>query len=77
MQKWLQEIDRYACESVHKLLVGNKADLSSERRVSTQDAKDFADSLSLEFLETSAKNASNVEESFSQLSNLILQRLEM
>jgi Ras-related protein Rab-1A len=27
VQKWLMEIDRYACENVHKMLVGNKADL--------------------------------------------------
>jgi Ras-related protein Rab-1A len=76
VQKWLQEIDRYACENVHRLLVGNKADLQSERKVSTEDGKEFADSLNLEFLETSAKNAHNVEETFSRLATLILQRLE-
>eukprot|EP00923_Selenidium_pygospionis_P034802 GHVN01060536.1.p1 GENE.GHVN01060536.1~~GHVN01060536.1.p1 ORF type:complete len:147 (+),score=14.68 GHVN01060536.1:81-521(+) len=28
---WMQEIDKYAMESVNKLLVGNKSDLSSKR----------------------------------------------
>jgi hypothetical protein len=39
VQKWLQEIDRYACENVHKLLVGNKCDLANERKVQYEQAK--------------------------------------
>jgi GTPase SAR1 family protein len=27
VKQWLNEIDRYACENVNKLLVGNKCDL--------------------------------------------------
>lgn len=76
VQKWLQEIDRYACENVHKLLVGNKCDMQSDRRVSTEDASDLAHSLNLDYLETSAKSAINVEDSFNRLSTLIMQRLE-
>jgi len=76
VQKWLQEIERYACESVHKLLVGNKSDLASERKVSTEDAKEFADQLSLVFLETSAKEATNVEEAFSKMASAIKEKLD-
>jgi len=76
VQKWLQEIERYACESVHKLLVGNKSDLASERKVSTEDAKEFADQLSLVFLETSAKEATNVEEAFSKMGSAIKEKLD-
>lgn len=39
MKQWLQEIDRYACENVNKLLVGNKCDLTAKRAVETQAAK--------------------------------------
>jgi len=76
VQKWLQEIDRYACENVHKLLVGNKADMAAERKVTTDDGKEFADSLGLQFLETSAKNATNVEETFNQIATAIKLKLE-
>merc|ERR1712097_226907 len=30
VKQWLHEIDRYACENVNKLLVGNKSDLTSK-----------------------------------------------
>ena len=55
VKQWLHEIDRYACENANKLLVGNKSDLTTKRAVTTEQAKEFADSLGIEFLETSAK----------------------
>lgn len=39
MKQWLSEIDRYANESVCKLLVGNKCDLVENKVVDTQTAK--------------------------------------
>ena len=39
VKQWLQEIDRYACDNVNKLLVGNKSDLTSKRVVDTNTAK--------------------------------------
>lgn len=33
VKQWLEEIDRYACENVSKLLVGNKCDLVSKKVV--------------------------------------------
>jgi Ras-related protein Rab-1A len=39
VKQWMGEIDRYACENVNKLLVGNKTDLVNEKVVDTQTAK--------------------------------------
>lgn len=64
VKQWLSEIERYASEGVHKLLVGNKADLTTKRVVQTADAKEFADGMGIPFLETSAKDATNVEQAF-------------
>eukprot|EP00741_Cyanophora_paradoxa_P008889 tig00001408_g8605.t1 len=64
VKQWLQEIDRYACEGVSKLLVGNKSDLTTKKVVQYEVAKEFADSLGIPFLETSAKNSTNVEAAF-------------
>ena len=33
VKQWLQEIDRYVCETVNKLLVCNKCDLTTKKVV--------------------------------------------
>jgi Ras-related protein Rab-1A len=73
VKQWLQEIDRYACESVTKLLVGNKSDLDAEgkRAVSYETAKDLAEGLGLSLIETSAKDATNVEKCFMKMASEI------
>jgi len=71
VRKWLQEINRYASENVQKILVGNKCDLVSERKVSYEDAKELADELGVMFLETSAKNSTNVNVAFEQMAKKI------
>lgn len=66
VKQWLTEIDRYACENVCKLLVGNKCDLQLKKVVSYEQAKTFAETAEkpFPFLETSAKAATNVEKAF-------------
>jgi len=75
VKQWLQEIDRYACENVNKLLVGNKCDLTHKKVVDYQTAKEYADSLGIPFLETSAKNATNVEQAFMTMAAEIKNRM--
>ena len=64
---WMQEIERYASEDVKKLIIGNKSDLVERKVVEYSAAKEFADALSIPFIETSAKQRINVDEAFSQL----------
>jgi Ras-related protein Rab-1A len=75
VRQWLQEIDRYACENVNKLLVGNKSDLTTKKVVDYTTAKEYADQLSIPFLETSAKNATNVEQAFMTMAAEIKNRM--
>ncbi|KAJ2957455.1 hypothetical protein NQZ79_g6851 [Umbelopsis isabellina] len=75
VKQWLQEIDRYAAEGVNKLLVGNKSDLADKKAVDYNAAKEFADSLTIPFLETSAKNSTNVEQAFLTMAKQIKDRM--
>ncbi|KAG9393701.1 Small GTPase superfamily, ARF type [Carpediemonas membranifera] len=71
---WLEEINRYASEDVCKLLVGNKCDLETRKAVEYQTAKTFAESLDIPFIETSAKDAIRVEDAFTTISKILLNR---
>ncbi|KAJ7558243.1 hypothetical protein O6H91_04G030200 [Diphasiastrum complanatum] len=75
VKQWLNEIDRYASDNVNKLLVGNKNDLTAKKVVDYETAKAFADEIGIPFLETSAKNATNVEQAFMTMAAEIKNRM--
>mmetsp|Transcript_69721 Transcript_69721/g.202140 ORF Transcript_69721/g.202140 Transcript_69721/m.202140 type:complete len:208 (+) Transcript_69721:88-711(+) len=64
VKHWMQEIEKYAVAGVQRLLVGNKCDLVPKRVVSYDEGKELADDFGVTFLETSAKEAVNVERAF-------------
>lgn len=76
IENWLAEVERHANENVVKLLVGNKCDLESARQVSTEEGKEFAESLGIKFLETSAKETTNVDKAFFTMANEIKARVQ-
>jgi len=61
VKRWLHEIETN-CENVHKVLVVNKVDDPERRVISAGDARRFADSLHINYFETSAKENINVEQ---------------
>ncbi|KAJ0111105.1 hypothetical protein Patl1_00098 [Pistacia atlantica] len=75
VKQWLSEIDRYASDSVNKLLVGNKCDLTANKVVSYETAKAFADEIGIPFMETSAKDSTNVEQAFMAMAAAIKDRM--
>ncbi|XP_076864418.1 ras-related protein Rab-25a [Brachyhypopomus gauderio] len=64
VERWLKELYNYADPHIVVMLVGNKSDLSSQRTVPMEEAKHFAESKDLLFMETSAFDATNVENAF-------------
>ncbi|CAG2167063.1 unnamed protein product [Oppiella nova] len=76
VMKWLREIDRYACDDVNKILVGNKCHLTTQKVVEYATANELAENLGIPFLETSAKKATNVEQAFFKLAADIKARME-
>ena len=53
------------------ILVGNKADLESERQVQQSEARDFAKQLNIPYIETSAKQKLNVDTCYQELVRVI------
>lgn len=76
-QRWLQELrQENNPEDVVVMLVGNKADLGSEREVTFQEGKEFAESQGLLFMEASALLGDQVTELFTAVAQELLQREE-
>ena len=67
ISRWLEELRNHADNNIIVMLVGNKTDLESRRVVETEDAKEYAEKEGLFFLETSALEASNVENAFQKV----------
>ena len=61
---WVKELQRQASPNIVIALAGNKADLTTNRIVEYDEASGYAEENSLLFMETSAKNAHNVEQAF-------------
>ncbi len=61
LKNWMTDIDKFAKDGVMKILVGNKADLDHKRTVSNEEGKHFAKVHQMEYIETSAKDSSNID----------------
>eukprot|EP01116_Phalansterium_solitarium_P003243 TRINITY_DN139_c0_g1_i1.p1 TRINITY_DN139_c0_g1~~TRINITY_DN139_c0_g1_i1.p1 ORF type:complete len:202 (-),score=27.85 TRINITY_DN139_c0_g1_i1:293-898(-) len=72
IKKWLDDVDRNASSNVVKLLVGNKIDLVDKRKVEYSTAQALAERLNIPYLETSAKDSTNVEKAFTRLTSSIM-----
>lgn len=71
LNMWKGEIERYASNPVSRLLVGCKADLEHKRLVSYDDAKAYADSEGIPYIESSAKKSINIDQTFYTLAEQI------
>lgn len=61
---WLEDARAHSNSDMSIVLVGNKSDLDHRREVQRESGEQFAREHGLTFLETSAKNNTNVEEAF-------------
>lgn len=71
IKRWLYEIDQN-CDSVSKIIVGNKMDCADDRLISTNEIKSLADPLNIPFFEASAKQNINIQETFMFLTRMVL-----
>jgi len=72
---WCTQIKTYSWDNAQVILVGNKCDMEDERVISFERGKQLADSLGLEFYETSAKENINVRAVFERLVDIICDKM--
>ncbi|SBS84505.1 ras-related protein Rab-1A, putative (RAB1a) [Plasmodium ovale curtisi] len=71
---WVNEIDKYTNEETCKLLVGNKADCKDEMEIPTTEGENKAKELNIPFIETSAKDSTNVELAFTMITQELIKK---
>jgi len=67
---WFQEANRYA-SGAHLLLVGNKIDITTGRKIEFSKAEEFAQDRNVSYFETSAQTGENVKKLFDELTKQI------
>ncbi|THU51311.1 hypothetical protein C4D60_Mb06t29690 [Musa balbisiana] len=64
VSRWLKELRDHADPNIVIMLIGNKTDLKQLRAVASEDAQSYAETEGLSYIETSALEATNVEQAF-------------
>ncbi|KAL9667589.1 hypothetical protein QQ045_001951 [Rhodiola kirilowii] len=67
VERWLKELRNHTDPNIVVMLVGNKSDLRHLIAVTTEEGKSFAERESLYFIETSALEATNIENAFTEV----------
>jgi len=65
--EWVRELQQQGDPAVVVSFVGNKSDMTTARKVTTEESQRYADDNGLMFLETSAKTAQNVAELYMRI----------
>ena len=73
LENWLGEVERNATPQVLKILIGNKCDLDEQRQITVDEGEAFAARNGMKFIETSAKNNTNVNEAFEALAKIMVE----
>ena len=69
---WQKDLARNASENTPVFLIGNKIDLESTRKITKQEAEEFAAAHKFKYFEVSAKTGSNVSMAFEELTKEML-----
>jgi small GTP-binding protein len=76
LSMWIYDVKEYGPRDIVLFLVGNKADLESERVVSFEEADSLAKYYKIDYIEASAKNAMNVNFMFELMCLAIVNKFE-
>ncbi|CAD8149594.1 unnamed protein product [Paramecium pentaurelia] len=76
VQKWYNDVNDQAASNCTIVLVGNKTDLESQRKITTIEARALADQYKMQYIETSAKTNQNIDFLFETTAQLILDKID-
>jgi len=75
IRNWIRNIEQHAAANVNRVLIGNKADMTADKKVETSRGQTLADEYGIKFFEASAKTNLNVVEAFTSIAIDIKKRL--
>ena len=76
VDQWLEDVHRFTSKQVFSYIVGNKCDLAHQRQVDFREAELIAKKEQCVAMETSAKEADNVETLFMSLATQLKRRVK-
>jgi small GTP-binding protein len=71
VEEWLRSLNDHGDPDVVKILVGNKVDLETKRKIGKEEARNLAKKHNMEYFEVSAKEDVAVDEVFETLTDQI------
>eukprot|EP01031_Cornospumella_fuschlensis_P029341 gene29341-35419_t len=71
LQSWVEELQQKGPKEIALAIAGNKKDLEANREVNAEAAASYAEQIGAIFMETSAKDDTNVQDVFTRLSVLL------
>ena len=77
INRWVNDVNEtIEAEKFPSVLVGNKIDLDDEREVTFEEGKNLADQYGFNYIETSAKTGTNINELFIELAENIYNKFK-
>lgn len=77
VQKWIDKLHKKCEEPPAIILIGNKLDLESKRKVTIDEAVFFSQKEEIDYFETSAKTGENVQDVFYRIERQAYQKLKL
>ena len=71
---WMESISKHGVPGVEMIMVGNKCDLKSDRKISEPEARQFAKENNMNYYDVSAKANLNIDEVFQDLMEQVAKR---
>ena len=76
LKRWLDDVLEHADRTPIFVLVGNKSDMERDRQVLRSEAEKFANTHGMDYIETSAKTNTNIDEAFTLQATRIYEAIQ-